>query len=277
MSENNIRAAVKMSNGVGIPALGLGVWRVENEQELLTSCKAALDAGYRHVDTAAIYGNEDMVGRAIADYGNRKDIFITTKLWNTDHANAEAAFELSLKKLQTDYVDLYLIHWPSPKNGNYVAAWKSLVEIYKSGRAKAIGVSNFHKHHIEEVSGATGVVPHMNQVERHPLLQQKELAEYCDSVGIAKTAYSPLGSGRLSELAPKVQPLADKHGKTVAQVILRWHYQTGWVLIPKSVNPARVLENSQFFDFELDGADMAAMATIDSGTRFLPDPDKADF
>jgi diketogulonate reductase-like aldo/keto reductase len=130
-----------------------------------------------------------------------------------------------------------------------VAAWKSLVEIYKSGRAKAIGVSNFHRHHIEKITDATGVAPHMNQVERHPLLQQKELAEYCDSVGIIKTAYSPLGSGRLSDIAPKVQPLADKHSKSAAQVILRWHFQSGWVFIPKSVNPVRVLENSRIFDF----------------------------
>ena len=273
----NIRATIKMSNGVEIPALGLGVWQVENEEQLRTSWKAALDAGYWHIDTAAAYGNEDMVGRAVADFCNRKDIFITTKLWNADHANAEAAFEVSLKKLQTDYVDLYLIHWPAPKKNNYVAAWKSLVEIYKSGRAKSIGISNFHKHHIEKIVDATGVVPHMNQVERHPLFQQKELADYCNSIGIVMTAYSPLGTGRLTEIAPKVQPIADKHGKTAAQVILRWHFQTGWVFIPKSVNPARVLENSQIFDFALDEADMNAITAIDCNVRFLPDSDEANF
>ena len=274
----NIRAVVKMSNGVEIPRLGLGVWRVENEQELRTSCKAALDAGYWHIDTAAVYGNEHMVGQAISDFADRKNIFITTKLWNSDHANAEAAFELSLKNLQTDYVDLYLIHWPSPiKYNKYVTAWKSLVEIYKSGRAKAIGVSNFHKHHIEEIIDATGVVPHMNQVERHPLLQQKELAEYCDSVGILKTAYSPLGSGNLSDIAPKIQPLTDKYGKSAAQIILRWHFQSNWICIPKSITPSRVLENSQIFDFELDSSDIELISTIDNGTRFLPDSDKADF
>lgn len=273
----NIRATIKMSNGVEIPALGLGVWRVENEEELRVSCKTAIDAGYWHIDTASAYGNEDMVGRAVADYANREDIFITTKLWNNDHANAEAAFELSLKKLQTDYVDLYLIHWPAPKKNNYVTAWKSLIEIYKSGRAKSIGVSNFHKHHIEKIIDATGVVPHMNQVERHPLFQQKELADYCKSIGMIMTAYSPLGSGRLEEIAPKVQPLADKHGKSAAQIILRWHFQTGWVLIPKSINPARVIENAQIFDFELDEADMNTMKAIDSGLKFLPDPDEANF
>ena len=273
----NIRSVVKMSNGVEVPTIGLGVWRVENEEELRASCKAALDAGYWHIDTAAIYGNEDMVGRAIADYADRKELFLTTKLWNSEHANAEAAFEQSLKNLQTDYVDLYLIHWPSPKNNKYVDAWKSLVKIYESGRAKAIGVSNFQKHHIDEIIEATGFVPHMNQVERHPLWQQKELADYCAAKGIIMTAYSRLGSGHLAEIAPKVQPLADKHGKSAAQVILRWHFQTGWVLIPKSVNPARVLENAQIFDFKLDDADMAAMSAVDSGVKFLPDPDKADF
>ena len=276
--ENSIRCTTKLSNGVEIPTLGLGVWRVENEEELRISCKSALEAGYWHIDTAAIYGNEDMVGRAVADFGNRKDLFITTKLWNSEHENAEAAFELSLKKLQTDYVDLYLIHWPAPvKYNKYVTAWKSLIEIYKSGRAKAIGVSNFHKHHIEKIIEATGFVPHMNQVERHPLFQQKEIAEYCDSMGIVKTAYSPLGSGNLKEIVPKVQPLADKHGKSVAQIILRWQLQTGWVFIPKSVNPSRVLENSQIYDFELDENDMDAMTAIDSGIRYLPDSDEADF
>ena len=275
--DNSIRATIKLSNGVEIPALGLGVWQVENEDELRISCKAALDAGYWHIDTAAAYGNEDMVGRAVADFGNRKELFITTKLWNSDHNHAEAGFEQSLRNLRTDYIDLFLIHWPSPKVGNYVAAWKSLVKIYESGRARAIGVSNFHKHHIERIIDVTGVKPHMNQVERHLLFQQKELAEYCAGMGITMTAYSPLGSGHMGEVSQKVQPLADKHGKTVAQVILRWHFQTGWVLIPKSVKPERVAENAQIFDFCLDGSDMAAMAAIDSGVKYLPDPDEADF
>ena len=275
--ENSIRAVTKLSNGVLIPTLGLGVWRVNDEGELRVSVKAALDAGYWHIDTASAYNNEDLVGRAVADYGNRKDIFITTKLWNEDHRNAEASFEKSLKNLLTDYIDLYLIHWPSPMKGDFLTAWKSLVEIYKSGRAKAIGVSNFHKHHIEKCFDATGVMPHMNQVERHILFQQKELYDYCTSVGCAMTAYSPLGSGNLASVAGKVQPIADKHKKTAAQVILRWHFQTGWVLIPKSIKPERVAENANIFDFELDQADMDAMAKIDSGTRYLPDPDDADF
>ena len=272
-----IRSVIKMANGVEIPRLGLGVWRVEDEDEMRAACGAAFDAGYWHIDTASIYANEDMVGRLVAERGNRRDIFITTKLWNTDQDAAAAAFDESLRKLQTDYVDLYLIHWPSPRNGKYVKAWQALVEIYKSGRAKAIGVSNFGRRYIEEIVTATGFTPHMNQVERHPFFQQNELADYCREKGIAMTAYSPLGSGRLAEIASKVQPLADKHGKTPAQVILRWHFQTGWVLIPKSVKPARVLENADIFGFTLDEEDMAAMAGMDCGQKYLPDPDTAQF
>jgi diketogulonate reductase-like aldo/keto reductase len=276
--ENNIRSTIKMYNGVEIPNLGLGLWRVEDETELRTSLEAAFDVGYLHIDNAAVYNNEEMVGRYVAERGNRKEIFVTTKLWNPDQLNAEAAFELSLKKLKMDYVDLYLIHWPSPiLYNNYVAAWKSLIKIYESGRAKAIGVSNFAIHHIEEIIKATGFVPHMNQVERHPLFQQKELADYCFGKNIQMTAYSPLGSGRLAVLAEKVQPLADKHNKTVAQIILRWQFQTGWALIPKSVKPKRVRENADIFNFTLDESDMAFMLAVDSGTRFLPDPSTAEF
>jgi diketogulonate reductase-like aldo/keto reductase len=273
----NIRSVHKMSNGVEVPVLGLGVWRVEDEEELRMSCKAALDVGYWHIDTAGAYGNEDMVGRAIENYGKREDIFITTKLRNARQADAEAAFEESLEKLRTDYVDLYLIHWPSPVYNNYVSAWKTLVKIYQSGRAKAIGVSNFKQHHIEEIAEASGMMPHMNQVERHLLFQQKDLEEYCTAAGIVLTAYSPLGSGHLADIVPKVQPLADKHGKTAAQVILRWQLQSGWVLIPKSVRPERVRENADIFDFELDEPDMAVMSALDSGTKYLPDPDTANF
>ena len=273
----DIRSTIRMTNGVEIPTVGLGVWRVENEEEIRSSIKAAIGAGYWHIDTAAIYQNEDMVGNAVADFAKREDIFITTKLWNTDQGNAKAAFEDSLKKLKTDYVDLYLIHWPSPVHNKYVDAWKALIDIYESGKAKAIGVSNFGISRIAEIIDATGFVPHMNQVERHPFYQQNELAAFCASNGIAMTAYSPLGSDHFAEIAEKVKPLAEKHGKTPAQVILRWHYQTGWVLIPKSVKPARVAENADIFGFELDEADMSFMASLDSGMKFLPEPDTATF
>jgi len=273
----NIRSTIKMSNNVEIPTIGLGVWRVEDENEMRDSVKAALDTGYWHIDTASAYQNEGMVGGAVADFAKREDIFITTKLWNTDHENAKEAFEESLKKLKTDYVDLYLIHWPSPIHNKYVGAWKALVDIYNSGKAKAIGVSNFSISRIEEIIDATGFVPHMNQVERHPFYQQNELADYCASKGIIMTAYSPLGSDRFAEIVEKVKPLADKHGKTAAQIILRWHLQTGWVFIPKSVKPNRVAENADIFNFKLDMADMSFMASLDTGVKFLPDPETAQF
>ena len=274
---NDINASIRLTNGVEIPALGLGVWKVEDEGELRIAVKAALRAGYRHIDTAAVYGNEDMVGRAVEDFCDRKDIFITTKLWNTEHERAEAAFEKSLKNLRTDYVDLYLIHWPSPAVGNYVAAWKTLADLYKSGRARAVGVSNFHAGHIEKAADAAGFLPHMDQVERHPLFQQKDLEIYCRKNNIALTAYSPLGSGRLDQMAPKLQTLADKYGKTAAQIILRWQFQTGWVFIPKSVKPERISENAHIFDFELSGDDMDYIAALDCGTRFAHDADSAQF
>ena len=208
---------------------------------------------------------------------NRKQLFITTKLWNTDHENALSAFETSLEKLKMDYVDLYLIHWPSPMHGNIVAAWKSLVEIYKSGRAKAIGVSNFKESHIEKIVDATGVMPMVNQVERHPFFQEREIEAYCRAKDIVMVGYSPLGSGRVDSFAEKVQPIAQKHGKSVAQVVLRWHLQTDWVLIPKSVTPQRIRENADIFDFELDADDLAVMAAIDENRRFFQDADAAKF
>ena len=273
----DIRSTITLSNGVELPRFGLGVWKIEDEGLLRDSIKAALDNGYWHIDTAAAYSNEDLVGRAIEDFADRKQLFITTKLWNGDHNNAEKAFEESLKKLRTDYVDLYLIHWPSPKQGNYLAAWKSLVDIYKSGRAKAIGVSNFNPSHIEAAVDATGFMPMVNQVERHPLFQQDELAEFCRARNIVMEGYSPLASGHMSEFADKVEPIAKKYGKTAAQVILRWHLQTDWVLIPKSAKASRVAENADIFDFELDSEDLALMASLETGRKFLPDAEKANF
>ncbi|MDR2932732.1 MAG: aldo/keto reductase [Oscillospiraceae bacterium] len=273
----DIRSTIKLSNGIEMPRFGLGVWQVKDENELRTSVKSALENKYWHIDTAQIYGNEHMVGQAIADFGKRDDLFVVTKLWNADQANAEAAFEASLKNLQTDHVDLYLMHWPCPKRGTYVQAWKSMIDIYKSGRAKAIGVSNFKQEHLERAIDATGFVPMVNQVERHPMYQQDELAAYCRAKGIVMEAYSPLTSGHMSDIAPTIEPIAKKHGKSVAQVILRWHLQGGWVIIPKSVTPSRVAENARIFDFNLDDDDMKIIATLDRNVRFLPDPDEADF
>lgn len=273
----NIKSTITLSNGVEMPRFGLGVWRVEDEQVLRNSVKAALDCGYPHIDTAMIYQNEDMVGRAVEDFADRKNLFITTKLWNEDHNDAEKAFELSLKKLRTDYVDLYLVHWPSPQRGNYVQAWKSLVQIYKSGRARSIGVSNFKPSHIEKIVDATGFMPMVNQVERHPLFQQDELAAYCRQNGIVTQGYSPLASGRMDQFAAKIMPIAQKHGKSVAQVVLRWHLQTDWVLIPKSASPARVIENANIFDFALDEDDLLAVKAVDENRRLMADADEATF
>ena len=274
---DSIRNTIKLYNGVEMPRLGLGVWKVESQNELDTAIKAAFENGYWHIDTAQAYGNEDMVGNSIEKFGERKDIFLVTKLTNPEQANAHNAFEESLKKLKTDYVDLFLMHWPSPWRGTYVQAWKDMVEIYKSGRAKAIGVSNFKPNHMEAILDATGFVPMVNQLERHPLFQQDELAAYCREKGIVPEAYSPLGTGHLDEMAGKVEHLAKKYGKTAAQIIIRWHVQTDWVVIPKSVTPSRIAENSQVFDFNLDDEDMKFMASLDIGQRFLPDADEAKF
>lgn len=273
----NIRSTITLNNGVEMPRFGLGVWQVENEEELRGSVKAALDAGYWHIDTAEAYENEDMVGRAIADFADRKDLFVTTKLWNKYHERAEEALEESLKKLQMDQVDLFLIHWPSPKVGNFRKAWKSLVKLQEQGLTRAIGVSNFKPHHIEQIIEDTGVVPAINQVERHPLFQQDELAAYCRAKGIVMEGYSPLATGHLGEFAPILQPIAEKYGKTPAQVALRWHLQTDWVLIPKSITPSRVVENAQIFDFSLDEEDMKIIKGIDKNEKFLPDADEATF
>jgi diketogulonate reductase-like aldo/keto reductase len=274
---NSIRDTITLAGGVEMPRFGLGVWQVDDENQLHGAVKAALDAGYWHIDTAQAYQNEDMVGRAVAKYADRDKLFITTKLTNNRQGDAEKAFEESLAKLQTDRVDLFLMHWPSPWRGTYVEAWKAMIKILESGRAKAIGVSNFKEEHLEKIIDATGVVPTVNQVERHPLFQQNELAAYCRAKGIVMEAYSPLGSGHLNEMAAALEPIVQKTGKTPAQIILRWHLQTDWVIIPKSVTPSRVAENAQIFDFQLDEEDMARVATLNCGRKFLPDANEAKF
>ena len=272
-----LNSTVTLKGGVELPWFGLGVWQAQNEQELDGAIKTALGAGYKHIDTAWIYGNEAFVGKSVEHYGKRDELFITTKLWNARHNDAEAAVQDSLKNLRTDYIDLLLIHWPSPKVGNFRQAWKSLVKIKEQGIVKAIGVSNFKQHHIEQILEDTGVVPAVNQVERHPLFQQNEIAAYCREKGIVMEAYSPLGSGNMDLMLPVVAPIAKKYGKTPAQVILRWHLQTNWVIFPKSVTSSRIIENSQIFDFELAAEDIAAINKMDCGNHFLPDPDEAEF
>jgi 2,5-diketo-D-gluconate reductase A len=266
-----------LSNGISLPWVGLGVWQVEDSDVISTMVRTALDNGYSHFDTAQAYNNEHLLGEAMAAHGSRKDYFITTKLANTNQGNVENSFDESLKKLKTDSVDQFLMHWPSPWRGQYVDAWKAMVQIYKDGRAKSIGVSNVGPAHLEKIIDATGFVPHVNQVERHPLYQQKELADYCSKLAIAMVAYSPLATGNMQKFSPSVEPLAKKHGKSVAQVVLRWHLQTGWATVPKSVSPTRIAENIGIFDFQLDDDDMSVMKSLDSSTRFLPDADEATF
>ncbi|GLZ78817.1 putative oxidoreductase [Actinorhabdospora filicis] len=268
-----METTVALNNGVAMPRLGLGVWQASDD-EARSAVAAALEAGYRSVDTAAVYRNETGVGRAIAASGvPRGDIFLTTKLWNSDQASVERAFEESLEKLGTDYVDLYLIHWPVPAKDLYVDAWKGLERIAADGRARAIGVSNFHIPHLERLAAETGTVPALNQIELHPDFNQAELRQYHAAHGIATESWSPLGQGGALLQDPVLDGIASAHGKTVAQVVIRWHLQIGAVVIPKSVTPSRIVENFGVFDFALSEAEVAAITGLEAGHRMGPDPD----
>lgn len=276
----DLKSTYRLANGVEMPGFGLGVWKVEDEKELIGAVHAAVDAGYIMIDTATAYDNEQYVGEAVATCGKkREDLFITTKLWNAHQQYDEAlrAFDRSAEKLRTDYVDLYLIHWPTPKYDLYGEAWKALVRLYEEKRVRAIGVCNFKPHHIERVYEETGILPMVNQVECHPLHQQTELRKYCEEKGIRMEAYSPLLSGRLGDVSDKLQKIADKHGKTPAQVCIRWQIENNVVVIPKSVHANRIIENANVFDFSLDAEDMAEIATLNQNQHFLPDPDVANF
>jgi methylglyoxal/glyoxal reductase len=270
---------VSLGNGIGMPRLGLGTWRSSEGPEVERSVRWALELGYRHVDTAAIYGNERGVGRAIRDSGvRREDVFVTTKVWNDDqragHDAVLRAFDASLKRLGFDYVDLYLIHWPV--KGKYVEAWRALEAIYAGGRAKAIGVSNFLVHHLEDLLRDASVAPMVNQVELHPRLVQPELTDYCRRHGIVPEAWSPLMKGKVADIA-QIRDLAQKYGKTAAQVVLRWDLQRGIVTIPKSVRRERLAENADLFDFELTPQDLDAIDRLDRGERLGAHPDHFSF
>ncbi|SCG08233.1 MULTISPECIES: aldo/keto reductase [unclassified Streptomyces] len=265
---------VVLNNGVKIPQLGFGVFQVDDAQTT-DAVLAALDAGYRSIDTAAVYGNEKGVGRAIASSGvPRDELFITTKLWNDrqGYDSALAAFDTSLAKLGLDRVDLYLIHWPAPARDRYVDTWRALEKLLADGRARAIGVSNFQPAHLQRLLDETGVVPVLNQIELHPGLQQAELRDFHAQHDIATEAWSPLAKGTLLQ-EEAITEIAGRHEKSPAQVVLRWHIQLGNIVIPKSVTPARIRENIDVFDFELSPGDMAAMATLDRGLRTGPNPD----
>lgn len=272
----SINDTFKLSNGVEMPAFGLGVWQATDEAELMTAIAAALNKGYRLLDTATAYRNEAIVGKAIAASSLRRDeLFVTTKLWNDFHGYQETldAFERNLELLGLDYLDLYLIHWPQPWLGRYCDTYRAFMKLYEAGRIRAIGVCNFKPHHIDTLFKETGVYPMVNQVECHPLNQQIELKAYCREHGIQLEAYSPLLHGRLGEVT-KLEEIAAKHGKTVAQVCIRWQLDNGVVVIPKSVHEHRIIENAEVFDFSLDAEDMAKIATMNENKHFLPDPDE---
>ena len=278
MTTNTAVPTVKLNNGTEIPQLGFGVFQVEPEktQEVVES---ALGVGYRHIDTAAIYGNEEGVGKAIAASGiAREDLWITTKLWNANHQRdkALAAFDQSLERLGLDYVDLYLIHWPVPMYGEYVEAWKALEEILATGRAKTIGVSNFLPEHLQALFDASDIVPAVNQIELHPELQQRNITEFCAQHGIAIEAWSPLASGQIVD-REDVAAIAEKYGKTPAQVTLRWHLDSGRIIFPKSNNPGRQRENFEILDFALTPEEVAVFDALDAGRRVGADPATASF
>ena len=263
-----------------IPQLGFGVWQVPAE---ITAkcCVEALRAGYRSIDTAEGYQNEEGVGRSVRDGGvPRKEIFITSKLRNGAHRRDDAlsAFDDTMRKLGIEQIDLFLIHWPVPSRDHYVEAWKTLVDLRDQGRIRSIGVSNFNLDHLERIIGETGVTPAVNQIELHPRFQQKDKRAFHEKHGIAIESWSPLGSGKLID-DPAIGMIASKHGKSPAQVMIRWHLDQGLIVIPKSVTPTRIRENIDVFDFALDDADRRALAAMDdpNGGRFGPDPATAAF
>ncbi|MEV8452447.1 aldo/keto reductase [Streptomyces sp. NPDC052095] len=266
---------VKLNNGVEIPQLGFGVFQVPDD-ETTTAVSAALEAGYRSIDTAAVYGNEAGVGRALAASGlPREDLFVTTKLWNADqgHDATLRAFDASLAKLGLDHVDLYLIHWPTPARDLYADTWKALEKLAADGRIRAVGVSNFQPAHLQRLLDTSDLVPAVNQVELHPGLQQAEPRAFHAKHGIATEAWSPLAQGAVLN-DPEITAIADRTGRSPAQVVLRWHLQLGNIVIPKSVTPARIRQNLDVFGFTLTDDDMAAIAATDRGLRTGPDPDE---
>ncbi|MEV7866183.1 aldo/keto reductase [Streptomyces sp. NPDC088124] len=263
-----------LHNGIEMPQLGFGVWQVP-DSEATQAVTTALEAGYRSIDTAAVYGNEEGTGKALAASGiAREELFVTTKLWNGDQGydSTLRAFDVSLGKLGLDHVDLYLIHWPTPAADKYVDTYKAFEKILADGRARSIGVSNFLPEHLERLLGETSVVPVLNQIELHPQLQQAESRAFHAKRSIATEAWSPLGQGKGLLEVPTVVAIARKHERTPAQVVLRWHLQLGNVVIPKSVTPSRIRENIDVFGFELDADDLAAFAALDEGRRLGSHP-----
>ena len=263
-----------MRGGEAIPQLGFGVFQVPpevTEEAVLL----ALEAGYRHIDTAAAYRNEGSVGQAVRASGlDRGDVFITTKCWNDDQGREQArrAFDASLKRLEVDHLDLYLIHWPVPPHDLYVETWETFIELRDEGRVRSIGVSNFQSPHLRRLIEETGEAPAINQVELHPHFQQVGLRREHQELGILTEAYSPLAQGRVLD-EPVIVEIAEHHGRTPAQIVIRWHLQLGNVVIPKSVTPERIRQNFDVFDFQLSAEQIEAIDALDQGRRIGPDPD----
>jgi len=264
---------IVLNNGIAMPQLGLGVWQI-SDSDMPVVVKTALESGYRSFDTAAIYGNEASLGHALRMSGiARSELFVTTKLWNDRQGEKSAlkAFDESLKRLGLDYVDLYLIHWPHPAANKYVETWAALEALHRDGRARAIGVSNFHTPHLERVLAKATIVPAVNQIELHPGLQQADLRAFDAAHAIATESWSPLARGDLGH--PTLAEIAAKYRKTAAQIVLRWHVELGLIVIPRSRNPARIRENAAIFDFALGTEDKAAIAALERYQRVGPNPD----
>ncbi|MDR3086300.1 MAG: aldo/keto reductase [Christensenellaceae bacterium] len=274
----NLQSRVKLSSGYEMPILGLGVFKAQGE-EAYNAVRWALDAGYRLIDTAAYYGNEESVGKAVRESGiPREELFVTTKLWNQrirDHEE-EAAFEESLKKLGIGYIDLFLIHWPVREERGYLRAWSVLERLQRGEKLRSIGVSNYNIHHLEDVLRSCEIKPAVNQVECHPELSQTELAAFCQKNGIVFEPWSPLGRGKVLG-DPALAAIAAAHGKSPAQIVLRWGLQRGFVNIPKSVHKERILENADLFGFELSEAEMERIFALNKGARIGADPESFPF
>lgn len=281
----NLKSTYKLSNGVEIPMVGFGTWQTPNGETAISSVEEALKVGYRNIDTAAVYGNEESVGIAIKTSGiDRKEIFVTSKVWNSNqgYETTLKAFEESLKKLQLDYLDLYLIHWPVPKifketwEETSIGTWKAMEELYKAGKIKAIGVSNFNAHHIKNLTDNCEIVPMVNQIQLSPGVDQKETIEYCKENNILVEAYSPLSTGKIFNVK-EIIDMATRYNKSVSQIALRWSIQNGYLPLPKSVTPSRIKENSAIFDFEISKEDMEFINNLtDTGVTKI-DSDNINF
>lgn len=273
----DLQGTFTLNNGVKMPYFGLGVYLSKDGQEVIDAIKWAVECGYRHIDTASVYKNEDGVGEGVKQCGvPREDLFVVSKVWNSDqgYETTLKAFEASLERLDMEYLDLYLVHWPVA--GKYKDTWKALEKLYAEGRIRAIGVSNFMQHHLEDLLTGASVVPMVNQMEFHPFLVQQDLIDFCNKNTIQYEAWSPMMQGKIFGME-EFQQLAGKYNKSIAQIVLRWDLQKGVVTIPKSSKKERIVANANIFDFELSESDVALLDAMHRGQRFGPDPDNFDF